>query len=201
MAEGEAFELRVVARSQKPVAGRLHIYRNEVSIGSLDVHLKGGRADVITIRQTADEAGLLRYRATLELPLEDVTRGPDASEFSCPGSVLRALPSDARLCYGLPPSVAIFFSRSAAWSLTPPDKDEEGRKDERQLDVLLRYAPQRTLLSGWIREPELIADRAAWVRAQHGEGTLHLFGFRPQYRSWSQAAFHMLFRAILFGDV
>jgi len=136
-----------------------------------------------------------------ELPLEDVTRGPDASEFSCPGSVLRALPSDARLCYGLPSSVAIFFSRSAAWSLTPPDKDEEGRKDERQLDVLLRYAPQRTLLSGWIREPELIADRAAWVRAQHGEGTLHLFGFRPQYRSWSQAAFHMLFRAILFGDV
>lgn len=128
----------------------------------------------------------------LDLPLEDVTRADDAEEFSCPGSVLRALPEANDLTAGLPASVALFFSRSAAWEI-----DEEA-DDERELDVLLRYAPTRVLYSGWIREPEVIADQAAWLRAQHGEGQVHLFAFRPQYRGWSQDAFELLFRA-LFG--
>jgi len=127
-----------------------------------------------------------------DLPLADVTQGDEAGEFSCPGSVLRALPVEHDLTAGLPASVALFFSRSAAWEL-----DEEA-DDERELDVLLRYAPTRVLYSGWIREPEVIADRAAWVRAEHGEGEVHLFAFRPQYRGWSQDAFELLFRA-LFG--
>jgi hypothetical protein len=36
------------------------------------------------------------------------------------------------------------------------------------------------------------------VRATHGQGAVHLFGFRPQYRGWSQASFQLLFRALLF---
>jgi len=35
------------------------------------------------------------------------------------------------------------------------------------------------------------------VRVEHGKGAVHLFGFRPQYRGWSQAAFQLLFRALL----
>ncbi len=70
--EGAAFELRVVARAQKPTAGRLHLYRNEVHLGALDVQLTGGRADLFVLRQEADEAGFLRYRARLEVdPSED----------------------------------------------------------------------------------------------------------------------------------
>ena len=64
--------------------------------------------------------------------------------------------------------------------------------------VLLRYAPTRLLLSGYIEEPETLAGHAAWVRAKHGEGAVHLFAFRPQYRGWSQASFQLLFRALLF---
>ena len=54
---------------------------------------------------------------------------------------------------------------------------------------------------GWIRSPEAIEGEAAWLRVRHGEGALHLFGFRPQYRSWSQATFSLLFRAILLGKL
>ena len=65
--EGAAFELRVVARSDKPTPGRLHLYRNETHLGALDVRLTGGRADLFVLRQEADRAGFLRYRARLEV--------------------------------------------------------------------------------------------------------------------------------------
>ncbi len=134
-----------------------------------------------------------------DLPLEDVTRGDEAGEFSCPGSVLRTVPETAgrgaRLTAGLPASIPIFFSRSAAWK---PADDAGDEADE--LEVLLRYAPTRVLLSGWVRAPEVIAGASAWIRAPHGAGSVDLFGFRPQYRGWSQGTFQLLFRAILFGD-
>ena len=129
-----------------------------------------------------------------DLPLEDVTRGD--GDFSCPGSVLRTIPADHVLTTGLPSSLPIFFSRSAAWTIG--DAKEDGTNGERTIETLLRYAPTRVLLSGWIRSPEVIADHAAWVAASHGKGRVHLFGFRPQYRGWSQGSFQLLFRAILF---
>jgi hypothetical protein len=141
----------------------------------------------------------------LELPLVDATRA-EGTEFSCPGSVLRGLPSESPWTSGLPESVALFFSAGAAWDVERAEgSDEEPSPpgqalelpDGRSIEVLLRYAPTRALLSGWIREPEVIEDRAAWVRATHGKGQVHLFGFRPQYRGWSQDAFELLYRAVL----
>ncbi|MCZ6596605.1 MAG: M14 family metallopeptidase, partial [Planctomycetota bacterium] len=122
-----------------------------------------------------------------DLPLEDVTRGEDAGDFSSPGSVLRAVAEPSAFTAGLPESVAVFFSGSSAWKQVKREEPEgeEPAPDERELEVLLRYANRRVLLSGWIREPEVIQGRAAWVRAQHGQGHVHLFGFRPQYRGWS----------------
>lgn len=132
------------------------------------------------------------------LPLEDTTRGEGAGGFSCPGSVLRGVPvAGAELCAGLPSSVPLFFSNSRAWSVTKRDEDARARSLAGDPQVLLRYAPTRLLLSGWIAEPERIADRAAWVRVPYGAGEVHCFAFRPQYRGWSQSTMHLLFRSIL----
>lgn len=81
--------------------------------------------------------------------------------------------------------------------MTEEEREDEQYPDQPQMEVLLSYAPTRVLLSGWIRKPEVIEGRAGWVRAEHGKGRVHLFGFRPQYRGWSQATFDLLFRAIL----
>jgi hypothetical protein len=132
-----------------------------------------------------------------ELPLVDVTREKRKEgepEFSCPGSVLRATPEDHLFTAGLPESVAVFFSGSSAWRIETRKGEE---KDKRDLRVLLRFAPSRVLLSGWIRAPEVIEKQAAWVRVAHGEGAIHLFGFSPQYRGWSQQTFQLVFRAAL----
>jgi hypothetical protein len=139
-----------------------------------------------------------------ELPLVDVTREKQAADFSCPGSVLRTIPAaSAPLTAGLPESLAVFFSRSSAWR--PMTADERKEKygttvaDDRALDVLLRYAPTRVLMSGWIKSPATIEGKAAWVRAAHGHGRVHLFAFSPQYRGWSQDTFQLLFRAIVLN--
>jgi hypothetical protein len=164
---------------------------------AIEAFVRGG-GNLICIDGSAEWAIEL-----FDLPLENVTRGgPPASGgggFSCPGSVLRTVPASHVLSGGLPESVAVFFSRSSAWRVVEPEKPkgEVAVEDARTIDVLLRYAPTRVLLSGWIRAPEVIAERAAWVRAGHGSGVIHLFGFRPQYRGWSQQAFHLLFRAVL----
>jgi len=131
------------------------------------------------------------------LPLVDVSRGEESGEFSCPGSVLRTVPWQHQLTAGLAPSVPVFFSRGHAWRDMTEDEREQRRLTAHAPETLLEWAPARLLYSGWIQQPEVIAGRKAWVRARHGEGKLHLFAFRPQYRSWSQAAFHLLFRAML----
>ncbi len=126
----------------------------------------------------------------LDLPIEDVTSGK--KEFRCPGSVLRGVPETHRLTAGLPDSIALFFSDSAAFRATDAKNERV-----RSITTLLRYANSRTLLSGWIREPEAIGGAAAWMRVRYGDGVVHLFGFPPQYRSWSQGTFQLLFRALL----
>lgn len=134
-----------------------------------------------------------------ELPLVDVTRGKDAGTFACPGSVLRALPVPGNAeCADLPPSLAVFFARSRAWrAMTDGERKEARRVDTEDPRVLLRYASTRLLLSGWIDSPATIEGAAAWLHADHGQGSVHLFAFRPQYRGWSQSTFHLLFRALL----
>ncbi|MBX3729619.1 MAG: peptidase M14 [Candidatus Sumerlaeia bacterium] len=133
----------------------------------------------------------------LQLPLVDVTA--ESKGFSCPGSVLRAIPvAGEALNAGLPDSLALFFSSSSAFRDMTTKEREEARRDKVPVRTLLRYAPSRVLLSGWIEKPESIEGHAAWVHVRHGAGEVHLFGFRPQYRAWSQATFPLLFRAMLF---
>lgn len=135
------------------------------------------------------------------LPLVDVTRTEEGRNFACPGSVLRGIPVEHQLTSGLESSVALFFSRSAAWrAMTDSERksaEESGPLGEGPVEPLLLYAPSRVLLSGFIEQPEVIAGRQAWVRAEHGEGEIHLFGFRPQYRAWAQDTFQLLFRSML----
>jgi hypothetical protein len=135
-----------------------------------------------------------------QVPLIDVTRD---TGFSCPGSVLRGVPESGSWTVDLPESVPLFFSRSGGWrTMTAAERDAAGiaaRPDDQE-QTLLRYAPTRVLLSGWVNEPEVIAGRSAWVRAEYGRGTLHLFAFRPQYRGWTHGTMPLLFRAMLLGD-
>jgi hypothetical protein len=128
-------------------------------------------------------------------PIVDATKG--AKGFSCPGSVLRGITQDNLLTAGLDHDQALFFSGSAAWRPMTKAEMDAASLESQTITSYLKYAPTRLLLSGFIEGPETIQGQHAWISLQHGQGTVHLFGFRPHYRAWSQTTFHLLFRAML----
>jgi hypothetical protein len=130
-----------------------------------------------------------------ELPLKNVLKESTAKDFNCPGSVLRAVVKPHPLTAGLPDDVAVFFSDSVGWKVTAKGDREAGSRDV-QVTTLLEYAPNQLLLSGYISNAKALEGASAWVNIAQGQGQIHLFGFRPHYRGWSQGTFHLLFRAI-----
>lgn len=149
----------------------------------LDFVREGGR--LITLERSS------RWAIDLfGLPIEDVTE--KAEDFACPGSIVRAHPTRLRaLTSGGPESQYLFFSRSSAFKKTKP-KDES-------IQSHLDYAKSQVLASGWIKGAKTIEGRSALMRAKVGRGEIYLFGFRPQYRTWSHSAFLLLLRAMIFG--
>jgi hypothetical protein len=131
-----------------------------------------------------------------DLPLEEAKPEEGEDRFRCPGSILRTIPLEtSRWTAGLPASTPIFFSRSLAWRVDE-SKAEEDSSDGR-IQSLLRFPSQSILLSGWAENSEVIAGATAWATTTVGQGRVHLFGFRPHYRSWSHGNFGLLLRAIL----
>jgi len=156
---------------------------------AIDAFVRGG-GRVVAIGRAANWAIEL-----FQVPLKDVSRGKEAAEFSCPGSVLRArLEAGAFTGFAAPEprTEQLFFSGASAWAPV-----ETKAKDGPKLATMASYASSDLLHSGWIRSPEIIAGKAAWVRAEVGSGSVQLFAFSPYYRSWSQGTFHWLLRALM----
>lgn len=134
----------------------------------------------------------------LRIPLVDVTAEKENKDFSCSGSVVRGEIRSNAITAGLPETIPFMFAHSKAWR-APSAKESEQRNDAKwEVQTLLTYAPRRVLLSGTMNRPEVIEGQIAWAKVQQGEGTIHLFGFRPYYRGWTHASFHLLMRSILF---
>lgn len=134
----------------------------------------------------------------LRIPLVDVTAERENRDFSCSGSVVRGAVQDHQTTDGLPDTIAFMFAHSKAWRAAT-SKEREARKDvECDVEALLSYAPRRVLLSGTMNRPEVIEGQIAWAKVKQGKGCIHLFGFRPYYRGWTHASFHLLMRSILF---
>ena len=94
----------------------------------------------------------------LNLPVKNVLKGLKTSVFYAPGSILRAVVSEASIwTAGVPGELSVYFDRSQAFEV-----DESARKT-RQASVILSYAKQRPLESGWLLGPERIEGKAALV--------------------------------------
>jgi len=178
--------------------------------GSAPSELTGGLAPegAIAIETFVREGGKLVAWADscswavdqFRLPVIEVTSESSSKGFLCPGSVLRGIVGENRLTAGLPHDIAVFFDNSKAWRPMTAAEMDKARLRGDGVQTHLRYAPNRLLLSGKIDQPEVIEGRSAWISARHGEGSVHLFGFSPHFRGWTQQTMHLLFRALLLSD-
>ncbi|HEY2415506.1 MAG TPA: M14 metallopeptidase family protein [Pirellulaceae bacterium] len=179
-------------------------------LGSAPSELTGGLAPegAIAIEAFVREGGKLVAWADscswvveqFGLPVVEVTGESSGKGFLCPGSVLRGVVEPNRMTAGLPHDVSVFFDNSKAWREMTKAEMDKGQITAKGVRTLLRYAPNRLLLSGKVDQPEVIEGRSAWISARHGDGTIHLFGFSPHFRGWTQQTMHLLFRALILSE-
>ena len=157
----------------------------EAGVEAIKGFVEGG-GTLVTLNQACDFA-----IKELDLPVKNVLAGKSAKEFFCPGSTLHAnIDTTHRLTYGMPHEALIFF-----WS-GPTFRGQPSFSNER-CEILVQYPEREVLQSGWLVGEDQIAGTAAMISAQYGEGSVVLFGFRPQHRAQMHGTFKLLFNALI----
>ena len=127
----------------------------------------------------------------LDLPVQNVLAGKSAKEFYCPGSTLHAnIDTNYSLTYGMPDEALIFFWNGPTFRVQPSFSNEK-------CEILVQYPERDILQSGWLVGEEQIAGTAAMISTEYGEGSVVLFGFRPQHRAQTHGTFKLLFNALI----
>jgi len=129
----------------------------------------------------------------MALPLRNVLKGVRASEFSCPGSLLKILVDTTHpVAYGMPAEATANFVDSPAFDLAPGFSYTDAK-------VIARYPATNPLQSGWIRGPEHLYDRIAAAEVSYEKGRIVFLGFRAQFRAQPHNTFKLLFNALHYA--
>jgi len=127
----------------------------------------------------------------LKLLVKNVLADVKQTEFVCPGSTLHVnVDPEHPLAWGVQGDLLIIFRNHPAFEVKPHARNDE-------YAVVLSYPDSRIMESGWLVGEERLARKAALVEARLGKGRAVLYGFPPQYRAQSDAAFKLLFNALL----
>lgn len=126
---------------------------------------------------------------TFGLPVTDALRGLKNTDFYAPGSLFRVEPNSASPLTATytAPTPAVWFEDSPAFTITDPS---------RATAVLQYPASGSALLSGWLLGAPRLNGTAAMVDVRVGQGHVVLYGFRPQYRSQTNATWPLIWSAI-----
>ncbi len=125
------------------------------------------------------------------LPFRDISTDLSKAGLYVPGSLVRVkLIRDHPLTLGMPPSIGVFSRGRPVFTTSVPRFDMDRR-------VIGTYPEKDILMSGYASGEEKMGNRAAMVWMEKGKGQFVLFGFGPQFRTSTQAAYKLLFNAIL----
>lgn len=138
----------------------------------------------------------LPIRLALRPPEPGATEAP--SGFYSPGSILRINVENTHpVAFGMPKEAFAFSNGGQAFDITLlPDFN----KGDREVQTIASYAGRGLLASGWISGERAVLGQPILVRARHGQGSVLLFGFRPQHRGQTYGAFKLVLNAIYLGS-
>jgi hypothetical protein len=128
------------------------------------------------------------------LPVRNSVAGMWGNEFWAPGSTLRVKvdPSNP-FAYGMPEdALALFLAQGQVYE-TVPGPASAG------VERIVTYVDRDVLQSGWLLGEDAIANKAAVVSVEHGDGTVYLIGFRAQHRHQTHGTYKLVFNALVNG--
>jgi hypothetical protein len=127
----------------------------------------------------------------LKAPVKNVLADVKPTDFVCPGSTLHVdVNSSNPLAWGVQEDLLIIFRSHGAFEVKPGNHNDD-------CGVVLTYPDSRIMESGWLQGEERLSRKAAMVEAKIGKGRVILYGFAPQYRAQSDAAFKLFFNPLV----
>jgi hypothetical protein len=183
MGEGSAGEYRSYVSSVPPE------YRSgfgQEGVDALEAFVREG-GTLVTFAQAGDlpieEFGL---------PVRNAVEGLWGREFWSPGSTLRVqVDTDDPFAFGMPEdALALFLASGQVYETVPGPASAGVRR-------MVTYADRDVLESGWLLGEEHVANRAAVVSVEHGDGIVYLVGFRAQHRAQTHGTFKLVFNALM----
>jgi hypothetical protein len=126
------------------------------------------------------------------LPVRNAVAGMWGNEFWSPGSTLKVDVNNANpYAFGMPDdALALFLAQGQVYETVSGPASAGVRR-------IVTYKDRGILQSGWLLGEEAIANKAAVVSVEHGEGTVVLIGFRAQHRAQTHGTFKLVFNALL----
>lgn len=127
------------------------------------------------------------------LPIRDISKS--ATDLYCPGSFLAVdVKQGHPLTWGMPAKSGV-FSRGKPFFLTSIPQFDTDRR------VLVTYAKDNALLSGYIEKVKKLEGRTVMAWLRKGQGQFVLFGFNPQFRASTGATYKLLFNSLLLPKI
>ena len=210
---------------------------NGHSPGSMPDEYTGGMGleGALALRQFAENGGtILAFGSAVDfaigqlgVPIRDVVGSASRSDFSIPGSLLRAtVDTSDPLAWGMTADVSLNFVNGSAFDVLGQDGCADDLLNQRNCRQVLRGdLPLKTfeseprfesivsfgeidtesedesmheiLMSGWALGTEHISGKSALARVPLGEGEVIVYGFRPQFRGQPRGTYKLMFNALL----
>ena len=131
-----------------------------------------------------------------ELPIRNAVAGMWGNEFWAPGSTLKVdVDTSSPFAYGMPENaLATYLAGGQVYETVAGARSSDVHR-------IVTYIDRDILQSGWLLGEEAIANKAAVVSVEHGEGTVLLIGFRAQHRAQTHGTFKLFFNALVNGRI
>ena len=155
-------------------------------VEALDAFVENG-GTLVTFAQAGDLA-----LEGFDIPVQNAVKGIWGNEFWAPGATLRMkIDNTNPYTYGMPEyGLATYLAGGQVY---------ETVRGARSADVtrLGTYLDRDILESGWLLGEETIANKAAMVAVDKGEGSILMLGFRTQHRAQTHGTYKLLFNALM----
>ncbi len=160
----------------------------EEGVAALDAFVRNG-GTLVTFAQAGD-----LVLQGFDVPVRNAVAGMWGNEFWAPGSTLKVdVDTSSRFAYGMPErALAAYLAGGQVYETLPGARSSDVRR-------VVTYIDRDILQSGWLLGEEAIANKAAMVSVDHGDGTIVMIGFRAQHRAQTHGTFKLVFNALVGG--